>query len=157
MKKIWFLLILSLFLQGCSIWAEKGAPVLTARISASNNINPNLDGTPSPVVVQIYQLKESEAFEQASFLQIYSDEQSALKSGLISSKHLPSIFPATKINESFELSPDAKFIGVIAGFADYREANNKALFEITEFKNTWINIYLNGVNLTLTQGDPKDG
>ncbi|EHU5127087.1 type VI secretion system lipoprotein TssJ [Vibrio vulnificus] len=153
MKKIVFFLSSLMLLSGCSLWGGDAIPRLTVDVVAAANINPNLDGKPSPVEVRVYQLKDSEAFNQADFLQLYSDEQGTLKAAMIATRHLPSALPGESKRESFNLNAETKFVGVIAGFADFREAKNKAIYPINAFENIRLKIDLDGVNLTVTAGD----
>ncbi|MEW4466109.1 type VI secretion system lipoprotein TssJ, partial [Vibrio cholerae] len=104
MKKIKLVLLSLYLLSGCSIWSSDTAPLLMVEVIASTNINPNLEGKPSPVEVRVYQLKDSEAFNQADFLQLYSDEQGTLKAAMIATRHLPSTLPGESKRTSFNLN-----------------------------------------------------
>ncbi|MGB0894596.1 MAG: type VI secretion system lipoprotein TssJ [Parashewanella sp.] len=119
-------------------------------ITAANNINPNVKGKASPVEVRIYQLMDSEAFSRADFLQLYTDEQGVLKTGLLSSRHLRIILPGEHRRQVIPLMAETQYIAVIAGFADYREAKNKALYKPIKLGSTAISIALDGLNLSVT-------
>ncbi|OEE66107.1 type VI secretion system-associated lipoprotein [Enterovibrio norvegicus FF-33] len=146
-------------LMGCSSsvsvnpvdwFSDATAPQFTIDIRAESNINPNVDNLPSPVEIRIYQLADSEAFNQADFIQLYNDDQGALKAGLLSKRYLPSVMPGETRREVILANAETKFVGVIVAFANYREANNKAIF--TSFGN-WsqtITLQLDGINLTMT-------
>ena len=155
MKKIIFLLMLTFCVSGCStissLWSgEATAPRLIVKIKADKNINPNVKGEASPVAIRIYQLADSEAFKQASFIQIFSSEQAVLKAAMLSKRHLPSILPGESRRQVFILNPETKFIGVIANYADFREAKNKAIIQPLTSNGAVINIHLDGINLTVT-------
>ena len=155
MKKLGFLLIFVSLLTGCStissIWSgEATAPRLIVKVTADKNINPNIKGEASPVAIRIYQLADSEAFDQATYIQIFSREQGVLKAGMLSKRYLPSILPGETRQQVFILNPETKFIGVIANFADYREAKNKAIIQPLTLNGAVINIHLDGINLTVT-------
>ncbi|MBE8168242.1 MAG: type VI secretion system lipoprotein TssJ [Shewanella sp.] len=156
MKKFILLFACLSLLNGCSTIASLWSgdvelqSQLIVNIEAAQNINPNVKGKPSPVEVRIYQLADSEAFNRADFLQLYADEQGVLKTGMLSTRHLQSILPGEKRREVIPLRAETKFIAVIAGFADYREAKNKALFQPIILGATAITIELDGLNLSVT-------
>ncbi|CZF78289.1 Type VI secretion lipoprotein [Grimontia celer] len=156
--KLYFIFFLSLLLTGCSAsslnplnwWEDPLAPVFTIKIDAASNINPNVDDLPSPVEVRVYQLADSEAFNQADFIQIYNDDQSTLKAGLLLKRYLPSVMPGGSELEVIPMSPETKFVGVIVAFANYREANNKVIFESLGYFPQTLSLQLDGINLTMT-------
>ncbi len=140
-----------LSISGCSLFSEEIIqPRLILKIKAQNNINSNINGLPSPLALRVYQLSDSNAFEQADFLQLFEDDQNALKSGLISKRDLPSISPSEVREVSYPLSTDAKYIAVVAAFADYREAKSKALYKIDQFGLVTVNIAIDGLNLSVS-------
>lgn len=151
-----FLLSLVLLLSGCSFWSNHlGEPKLVINITAADNINPNFKGQPSPVELRIYQLTNSNAFEQSNFIQIYNDEQSVLTAELAVVRQLLSLMPGEVRQEVIPLGTGVKFIGVIAGFADYRAAKNKVIYEPIIFNSVTINIEVDGINLSISGEEGK--
>ncbi|PKF79718.1 type VI secretion system lipoprotein TssJ [Vibrio sp. vnigr-6D03] len=149
-------LSLLLLLSGCSLWSDELVePKLIINITAASNINPNVEGKPSPVELRIYQLTNSNAFEQADFIQIFNDEQGVLKAELALARQLPSLLPGETRQEVIPLGTGVKFIGVIAGFADYREAKNKVIYEPVVFNSVAINIDVDGINLSVSGEEEK--
>jgi len=149
MRKVGLLLLATL-LSGCSFWGNDLAPQLVINIQASANINPNVEGKPSPVEVRIYQLSDSQAFNQADFIQLYSDAQGVLKAELLIARQLASVLPSENRKEVIPMAAETKYIGVIAGFADYREAKNKVIYQPVVLGSSAINIQLDGVNLSVS-------
>lgn len=145
------LLIISVLLPGCSFWGgEPEVPQLVLNINAASNINPNLDGIPSPLELRVYQLSDSQAFSMASFIQIFSDEQGVLKAELLLARQLGSVFPSESRQEVIPLAANTKYIGIIAGFAEHREAKNKVIYEPLIGSTTVVNIEIDGINLSVS-------
>jgi len=149
MKRI-TLFALAGLLSGCSFWGNDLAPQLAINLQAAANINPNVEGKPSPVEVRIYQLSDSQAFSQADFIQLYNDAQGVLKAELLIARQLASVLPNESRKEVIPMAAETKYIGVIAGFADYREAKNKVIYQPVVLGSSVINIHLDGVNLSVT-------
>ena len=142
--------ILVTLLSGCSFSGAELAPQIVLNIKAASNINPNVEGKPSPLELRVYQLTNSQAFSQADFIQIYNDEQGVLKAELLLTRQLESILPGETRQEVFPLAAETKYIGVIAGFADYREAKNKVIYKPIILGTTAINIEVDGINLSVS-------
>ncbi|KPL97723.1 MULTISPECIES: type VI secretion system lipoprotein TssJ [Vibrio] len=151
MKSRFWVPLLALWLSGCSLWSKDlGQPRLVVNLTAATNINPNAEGKPSPVELRVYQLTKRNAFEQADFIQIYDDDQGILKSELAVVRQLPSLLPGESRQEVIPLGAGVQFIGVIAGFADYREAKNKVIYQPVIVHSAAINIEVDGINLTVS-------
>ena len=159
------------FVSGCSLLQEKPTPVpekkepitviveetpkiteatLKVSIIARQNINPNLEGIASPVELKLFQLKENTAFDQAEFLSLYTNEQAILKTAMISSHDLSGIFPNEKSKVTFSLHPDTKYLAVVAGFSNFYDAKNKAIYKLDGLINTEVTIFIDGINVGIT-------
>lgn len=153
MKKILLMMASVLLLNGCSSWMFWKDPLplqVTVNIEAANNINPNLDGLASPLEMRVYQLADSEAFNQANFIDLYNDDQGILKAKLLSKRNLDSVLPAEKRVVVLPQLAETQYIGVIAAFADYREAKNKAIVQVQPGLPVVVNISVDGINISIT-------
>lgn len=145
--------LLVISLPGCGFLKSKVVdPQLRLNIQAATNINPNINGKPSPLELRIYQLSDNQAFTQADFVQIFNDQQGVLKADLLVARQLRSIYPGENREIVLPLAAEAKYIGLIAGFANYREAKDKVIYTLTGDRNTPVNINIDDVNLTLSGG-----
>lgn len=145
------IVVMITLLSGCSFWRQEDiTPQLFLKIKAASNINPNVEGKPSPIEIRVYQLSDSQAFEQAEFIQLYNDAQGVLKAEVLLTRELASLLPSEERNETLPLASETKYIGVIAGFADYREAKNKAIYQPMVLGSSAINIVLDGINLSIS-------
>jgi type VI secretion system protein VasD len=139
-------------LSGCSFWQNQVDPQLRLNIQAATNINPNVKGKPSPLELRIYQLSDNQAFNQAGFVQIFNDPQGVLKADLLVARQLASVFPGENREVVLPLAAEVRYVGVVAGFSDYREAKNKIIYILSKDHNTSINIDIDSVNISLSEG-----
>ncbi|OLQ72848.1 type VI secretion system-associated lipoprotein [Photobacterium proteolyticum] len=148
------LILLSVFLiSGCSyltFWKDASPLQVIVNIEAANNINPNVDGLASPLEVRVYQLQDSEAFNQASFIDLYNDDQGVLKAGLLSKRNLDSVLPGEKRQVAIPLIAETEYIAVVAAFADFREAKNKVILQIQAGLPVVVDVKVDGVNVSIT-------
>lgn len=121
--------------RGALIWAiavvlvasacAKGGPPKPSKtrvaLSASNDVNPDGSGKPSPVVVRLYQLKGDAAFNGAEFFALYDDEMKVLGPELIGREEYV-LTPSEARTVEVAVSGAARFVGVIAAFRDIRNS-----------------------------------
>jgi type VI secretion system protein VasD len=118
-------LLVLLAVAGCASGPKKPAEVRLA-LQASADTNPDAAGRPSPVVVRLYQLKNDAAFIAADFFAIYDNEQPTLAADLIGREEF-TLAPGERRSVPLAVSPDAKFVGVIAAYRDVRGAEWRAV------------------------------
>ena len=94
-----------------------GTPDTVTRLSlvASEYVNPNVAGDPSPVVLVLYELAEPSGFEGAEFNQLfYNDQQTLGGEALIRQEFR--IEPGKIITMNRVLDPKTTHLGFVAGY-----------------------------------------
>lgn len=95
--------------------------LLKLSLSVSADVNPDAQNRPSPIVLRIYQLKDDAAFKDADFFALYDKEQATLAAALVSRVEFE-VAPGEQRTVDYQLSPDARFVGVAAAYRDIRNA-----------------------------------
>jgi type VI secretion system protein VasD len=150
-------LVLAAALSGCGSAPPKAAEA-KARISATAQVNPNATGRPSPIHVRIFQLKEDGAFMGADFWSLMDKEQETLGPSLVQRLEYD-LTPGETKDFQLKISPEARVLGVMAEFADYRNAQwrvvaqapNKTLLDIV--KKDRVSIGIDKDKATIVVGD----
>ncbi len=123
-------MLAALALTACASQPPK--PVQTqATVIASADVNPDSLGRASPVVVRIYQLRGDAQFNDAGFFALYDNEQATLGSSLIL-RDERTLFPGQQARLDLSLSPDARFLGVVAAYRDIRSSRWRAEVGVPE-------------------------
>ena len=109
---------------GCSLGGkeDEAAPDAVAELTliAMDDVNPNVAGVPSPIVVVFYELAEPQAFEGAEFSQLFYDDGSALGTDVRERLEFR-VEPGQIIRTTRVLDPETRHLGFVAG---YREIEN---------------------------------
>lgn len=135
----WVLLFTAaLTAAGCGSAPAKPAAA-KAKISASADVNPNAEGRASPVHVRIFQLKEDGAFMDADFWALVDKEQETLGASLVQRLEFD-LSPGESKDFELKISPEARVLGLLAEFNDYRNAQwrvvtqapNKSLLDLVK-------------------------
>lgn len=93
---------------------------------AAADTNPDASGRPSPVVVRVYQLKTDAAFKGAEFFALYDDDQKVLGQEMISRDEYV-LAPSERRTIDVAVSRDTRFVGALAAFRDFRNAQWRGL------------------------------
>jgi type VI secretion system protein VasD len=102
---------------------------LRFQLVADDQINPNSQNDPSPVVLRIYELKSLAAFQQASFFDLFDDDTKVLGQDLVAKREIE-IKPGDRQAFDRKTPVDTRFVGVIAGFRVIDSAKWRASVEI---------------------------
>lgn len=106
------------------------------QLLATPDVNPNSDGKPSPIVLQVVKLRDARQFKQEDFLNLFEDAKGRLGNDLIEITKLKEIAPGEKRLEKLALTPDVKFIGILGEYVQYNDADAKAVIKIEPHTTT---------------------
>lgn len=128
---------------------------LTIDFKVGTNINPDENGNASPVFVRMYELKDTEGFLKANFIDLYEKDEEILAKSLIAKKELSRFVPGQPRSEKFVLNEETQFVALYAEFFKYKDSNHKVIFPITSkniIRNT-ANVTINGNALSLIESE----
>jgi type VI secretion system protein VasD len=95
-------------------------------LTAAADVNPSVEGKPSPVVVRVYLLRTDDPFKSADFFALYDDDQKLLGPGLISRDEFM-LTPGEKRTMEVPIAEGTVFVGAIAAYRDIRNAQWRAM------------------------------
>lgn len=118
-----------LLLFGCAAAPvlEKPPTSLVLGLEAAEDSNPNSRGRPSPVVLRVYELKDSNTFSTASYVSMIRQDEVELGPDLVYRRVLRPLAPGTSSTETYELDDATRFVGVLAEFSDHRDGTARAV------------------------------
>lgn len=155
MKKTLFLVCLVYLVCGCSLFKDKTPPTpeptrVVIDFEAAEDVNPNVSGRASTVLVRIYHLKSSRAFDNADFMELYDQDAKVLGGDLEDQQEI-FLQPLEKRTVHFKTSDDVTAIGILAAFRDYDHGTCKMAVGVRKNKTTVYHVYLKGADLKIKQ------
>ncbi|WP_448213880.1 type VI secretion system lipoprotein TssJ [Colwellia sp. MEBiC06753] len=127
-----FVVALMTILASCSSTNEHNVD-FSYFITASDSINPDIQGQPSPVLVRVYQLANNVNFENATYDSLFQSNQNTLGGEYISlNEYL--IHPDSKNNVELQISENAKYIGVAVGYRSVEMVTWRTIVKVPEGK-----------------------
>ena len=134
MRRLISLSLLSLFtaLSGCaSLSPYSDTTKLDLKLQASEELNPDLRGRPSPIVVRLLELKNPSSFNNADFFSLYQRPKESLMPDLVSFEEME-VRPGEARELKLSVQPGSRYVGVVAAYRDLPEANWRYVVSLEE-------------------------
>ncbi|WP_460997351.1 type VI secretion system lipoprotein TssJ [Simiduia litorea] len=151
-----FLLLSVAIITGCQTTRRTLNFDTTANLHlhAAAKINPDQDNRTSPLVIRIFKLADARQFGREDFLNLYEDADNRLGKDLIDTIVLKELAPGESRIEKISLTPEVKYLGVLAEFVQYQDAEAIALVEIIDHKTNDIYLEIKGTDIHASKKKP---
>ena len=123
--------VTTLLLAGCATLSPFSTMTkLALTLTASDQLNPDLNGRPSPVVVRLFELRHPVAFENADFFSLYERARETLSPDLLSSEELE-LRPGETVDLKLDIAGGGRYVGVVAAYRDLPQARWRHTLPVT--------------------------
>ncbi|SAK88738.1 putative lipoprotein [Caballeronia catudaia] len=147
----------------CAIGACKSPPpppaptIVRISVNALDGVNPDHAGRPSPVVVRVYELKATAAFDSADFFTLYGKEQATL-GGDLNAKNEFMLKPGDSRSVEQTVQPGTKFVAVVAAYRDIERSRWRASAPVPPNQTTLMNVRVDAADVSIAaQPAPPSG
>ncbi|MFL1553543.1 type VI secretion system lipoprotein TssJ [Pseudomonas sp. D47] len=124
-------LICAWLLSACSALSPHSQVTkLDLQLFASKQLNPDINGRPSPLVLRLIELKHPVSFETTDFFGLYERPNETLSPDLISSEEVR-LLPGTHHQMNLRLKSDSRYVGVLAAYRNLPETQWRYLIQLT--------------------------
>lgn len=147
-------------LAGCSSLSPySNMTKLNLTLTASEQLNPDLNGRPSPIVVRLIELKHPVAFENADFFSLYEHAKESLAPDMVVSEELE-LRPGETVELKLSVEPGSRYVGVLAAYRDLSETRWRYVLQLTPAQLTDADLTLDDTGIrsrhaTLTTADNR--
>lgn len=132
MKTIKMLVVLWLsvsVLAGCQAVYATFPPSTKLHFRVAQDINPDLDGRPSPVIIKVYELASKTVFENQDFFALYDNPDAILRTDLLKKDEL--VFePGQRTEYRMALQPATRAVAVVVAYRDIEGARWRAVVDV---------------------------
>ena len=148
--KLIIVLLMTAFISGCFSKEPPIVPatIINAEVLASDVINPDGEGRPSPIVVRIYELKNLGTFNTVEFFPLYNEEAATFGDDLVYREEF-SLIPGSKKLYTRTPTADTQYLAVIAAFRNIDQAIWKAVVPIPAERITNLIIQLDRLTVSI--------
>ncbi len=109
--------------------AAPPATGITLYFSAAAGLNPGASGTPAPVRVRIYELKNSAAFARADYFALAERAQATLAADLIDQDEVL-LQPGEQLRLERPLDPATRQVGLVVGYREVDQAQWRSVLSV---------------------------
>jgi len=142
------LIALAALSAGCGKLMGPKATTAAMELRAATNLNPDDSGRPSPLRVRLYELKSASGFNGQDFFSLYERDKDVLGPDLVAREEIQ-VEPGMQKNFTRKLSPDTKFLGVLAPYRNIERAKWRASMEVPAGKTTPVVLDLESLAVSL--------
>lgn len=148
------LIVVLMMISACGLFGKDEPPPvpeptrIVLEFESAGDINPNIAGRPSPLVVRIYQLTSYSEFEDADFNSLFENDSEVLGSDLVDKQEIY-LKPSEKRTVFFETSDTIRTVGVMAAFRYYHQGQWKAAAAVQKNKTNVIYVSIKGTNVQM--------
>jgi type VI secretion system protein VasD len=155
--------VLGLLSVACALLVSCGAPpppppptIAEIAVTSTADANPDSTGKGAPVLVRVYQLSSTSAFDKADFFQLYEHEAETLGADLVGRDELL-VTPGATQQLHKELKPGVGFIGVLVAFRDIQNATWRATAAPPPNQTTLVQVTVQGLAVNVAMAPAPAG
>ena len=144
-------LCLPVAVAGCAPPPEPEEPdtIVNITFSAMPDLNPDVDGRPSPAVIGVFALTDQDAFRTASYFELRDETEEVLGDSLLAERDLL-INPGASIERRITFPNEARVLGVAVDFQNIEAAVWRSFISIRQGEETNLRATLTGDQVRLT-------
>jgi type VI secretion system protein VasD len=139
--------LVALPLADCASMEPKKTP-MKFLVQADQSINPDEHGDPYPVVIRIYELKQTTLFNQLAFFDLMDADANKLGPDLVAKREIE-IKPGETQTFDRDTPVETRYVGVIAGFRHIENAQWRVDGEVKPERGNQIVIKLTAYSVNL--------
>jgi type VI secretion system protein VasD len=140
---------IALLAAACSSPPKPPKPTVVAlSVEAAANVNPDIRGRPSPVVLKIFELKSAASFERADFFALFDRERETLGTELVARDEMV-LKPGDRITQNRKPAAETQFIGLVAGFRDLERAQWRLTIPVVAAQSHSVAVQLEAARISL--------
>ncbi|TBU76588.1 type VI secretion system lipoprotein TssJ [Pseudomonas daroniae] len=125
-----------ILLAGCSTLSPYShITKLNLKLTASDQLNPDLNGRPSPIVVRLFELKHPVAFENADFFSLYERAKESLAPDMVATEELE-LRPGQTVELKLSVEEGSRYVGVLAAYRDLPETKWRYTLQVAPLQIT---------------------
>ena len=120
------------------------------------NINPDEAGRSSPLVIRVFELKDARQFQTEDFIGLFQESKERLGGDLIAEYRLREFAPGLNRTEVLKVDPSVRYIGLLAEFVQYENAQARLVFPIEPHRTTEKIVWVNKTSIRLSDEEKPE-
>ena len=119
-------------------------------------INPDESGRSSPLVIRVFELKDARQFQTEDFIGLFQESKERLGGDLVAERRLRELAPGIDREEVLQLDPSVRYIGLLAEFVQYENAQARLVFPVEAHATTEKIIWVKKTSIKISDEDKPE-
>jgi type VI secretion system protein VasD len=111
------------------------------KLTASDQLNPDLNGRPSPIVVRLFELKHPVSFENADFFSLYERPKETLAPDMVANEEME-LRPGETVELKLSVGEGSRYVGVLAAYRDLSDTQWRYTLQVAPLSATDVDLAL---------------
>ena len=137
-------------LASCGSAPTTKVHMLEIRMAASTEVNPDLEGRASPIILHILELTGIDQFSRADYFSLTRDDAASL-GGDVLNKTEVILTPGSSKETELELNIQTAYLGFVAGYRDIDRSQWRVSQAVVPGKTDWISVNLEKSQITIIE------
>lgn len=150
--KLAYLLVIAMLLLLSACGGAPKRESLDMQVAATVDVNPDMQGRPSPIILHILELSSTEQFNRLDYMSLTQPSGAALGADMLGKNQLV-LQPGDSKPLPMELNPLTTAIGLVAGYRDIDNAVWRKVIPVTQGDTKGITITLEQQQIATTVSD----
>ena len=117
-------------------------------ITAANDVNPDVDNRPSPVILHMLELSAVDEFNKADFFSLTANDAAALGGDVLNKTEII-LTPGSSKSLTLELKADTTNIGFVAGYRDIDNARWRVSKEVSTAETSQMSVEIGNQKISI--------
>lgn len=155
--KIGLLVLITSLVIGCQATRRTLNFDTTAqlKLTAFEDVNPDRDNRSSPIVIRVFKLADARQFKREDFLNLYENADERLGNDLLDTVILKELAPGEERIELLELTPEVRYLGLMAEYVRYQDANAILVLPIEDHNRNRFEVNVHRLTLADKNSPPS--
>jgi len=127
---------------------EEPDTLVTLRFAASSDLNPDIEGRPSPAVTRVYVLSNEDVFRSASYFDLRDAAEDTLGDTLLAERDVL-LNPGVSLERRMAIPGEARAVGVVVDYQDIENAVWRAYISVRTGEENALRVNLRRSEVTL--------
>ncbi|HKJ17018.1 MAG TPA: type VI secretion system lipoprotein TssJ [Xanthomonadales bacterium] len=144
------LMLLALLLSACGSAPKSNKEKLEIRISATSDVNPDLNDRPSPVILHILELTSIDGFNRATFFELTENDAAALGGDVLNKSEII-LTPGGTSETVLDMDSQISFLGFVAAYRDIDNSRWRVSQEVIPGKTDFVTLDIGRQQITIAE------
>ena len=142
--------LMALALASCGGTQVTEVHTLKIKMAAAADVNPDMEGRPSPIILHILELSGVDQFNRADYFSLTRDDAVSLGGDMLNKTEVI-LTPGASKQTELKLNIQTSYLGFVGGYRDIDHSQWRITQEVVAGKTDWISVNVEKQKITIIE------